>query len=336
MQWVLLSSFTKHVRPGWCFRYAPLDALGVKAVPAPYDLDRSREAASAKDWLRYLHHTWLAFRSLGPRRDDRGIITTFPQLAVCACLMKQLTLRRHLPVIAWMFNLKQPYAGVKGWLARKALGSVDRIVVHSRAEIEAYSRWLGLPRERFSFVPLTADIPVVGPWDEDDAAPYVIALGTANRDYATLLRAVRRLGVRTIIVAGDSALQGLEIPPNVEVRSQLPLEACHRLVQRARLHVIPIKNTEAPSGQVTLIEGMMIGCPIVVTRCAGSQDYLAEGREGLMVDPGDDASLEAAIRGLWHDAAERRRLSGAARERGLAQYSSPAAARAMAEMLQQF
>lgn len=239
-------------------------------------------------------------------------------------------------MIAWMFNLKQPYAGVKGWLARKALGSVDRIVVHSRAEIEAYSRWLGLPRERFSFVPLTADIPVVGPWDEDDAAPYVIALGTANRDYATLLRAVRRLGVRTIIVAGDSALQGLEIPPNVEVRSQLPLEACHRLVQRARLHVIPIKNTEAPSGQVTLIEGMMIGCPIVVTRCAGSQDYLAEGREGLMVDPGDDASLEAAIRGLWHDAAERRRLSGAARERGLAQYSSPAAARAMAEMLQQF
>lgn len=336
MEWLVLSSFVKNNRPGWLFKYAPLTDVPVKAVPALYDHDRSRNTSNLGDWADYFKHALAGFRSLPSRRAGVGIITTFPQLAVCACLLKRLTWRRHLPVIAWMFNLKHPYTGVKGWLTRRALGSADRIVVHSRAEIDTYSRWLGLPRERFSFVPLTAEIPAVGAWEENEAAPYVVSLGNANRDYQTLVRAVRRLGVKTIIVAGDSAVQGLDLPPNVEVRSKLSLEECHRLVKHARLHVIPIADVHAPSGQVTLIEGMMIGCPIIVTRCDGSRDYLDEGVEGLMVEPRNDAALEQAITRLWNDPGERQRLSGASRERALAGYSFPGAARAMAEILRQF
>lgn len=336
MQWVLLSPFTKHARPGWCFRYSPLAELEVRAVPAPYDEDRSRAMAGTREWVHYLHHAWLTFRRFVWRRPPSGVITTFPQLAVCACLLKRLTGQRHLPVVAWMFNLKRPYTGVKGVLARHSLRCVDRVIVHSRAEVDIYSRWLDLPRERFAFVPLAAEQPAVGAWQEDTAAPYIVALGTANRDYATLIRAVERLNFRTIIVAGESAVKGLSVPANVEIRSRLSLEECHRLVQRARLQVIPIADTQAASGQVTLIEGMMIGCPVIVTRCVGSEDYLADGCEGLMVAPRDADHLEAAITRLWRDAEERQRLGRAARARALEDYSFPGAARAMAAMLRQF
>lgn len=337
MKWFLVSSFVKGSQPGWLFRYAPLTDVVVQAVPAAYDHDRSREAAGVREWIDYLGHAWAAFRVLRTAQGPVGLITTFPQLAVCVCLLKRLSFwRRPLPVIAWMFNLKQPYDGLKGHVARLALKAADRIVVHSRAEVTSYSRWLRLPEDRFLYVPLTAEVPEVVWQDDPGRAPYALALGTANRDYRTLFAALAKTGLPAIVVSGPSAIEGLDVPANVQVRAGLSLAQCHHLASRARVLVIPIADVHAPSGQVTLIEGMMIGCPIVVTRCVGSADYLEDRREGVMVAPGDADALAAALQQLWRDAPWRERLSAAARERALAQYAFPSAARAMAALLSSF
>lgn len=334
MKWWLMSSFVKGSQPGWLFRHPPLHEVDVRAIPATYDHDRSRDAAGARDWADYFAHAWAAFRAMRGEREAVGLITTFPQLAVCACLLKRLCCwRRPLPVVAWMFNLKRPYGGVKGHVARLALQAADRIVVHSRAEVTSYSRWLRLPASRFLYVPLTAEVPEVRWHDELDRTPYAIALGTANRDYRSLFAALAQTGYPAIVVSGPSAVEGLEVPANVQVRSGLSLAQCHKLVSHARVQVIPIADVHAPSGQVTLIEGMMIGCPLIVTRCAGTEDYLDDGAEGVMVPPGDVAALAAALQQLWDDAPQRTRLSAAARERALAHYSFPSAARVMAGVL---
>lgn len=334
MKWFLISSFVKGPSPGWLFGHVPLQARDVTAVPADYDHDRSRDTSSARDWVDYFGHARAAFRTMRQARGRVGLITTFPQLAVCAGLLKRTVYwRRPLPLIAWMFNLKRPYEGVKGHVARFALRAADRIVVHSRAEVTGYSRWLRLPEERFVYVPLSAEVPDVRWEDDAQRAPYVIALGTANRDYRALFAALAQTGLPAIVVAGPSAVEGLDVPSNVQVRSGLSLAQCHRLVSRACLQVIPIADVDAPSGQVTLIEGMMIGCPLVVTRCAGSADYLDDECEGLMVPPRDAGALAGAMLRLWHDPALRVRLGGAARERALSHYVFPSAARAMAALL---
>lgn len=334
VKWYLVSSFVKGAQPGWLFVHAPLRERDVQAVPATYDHDRSRDAAGARDWWDYFGHARAAFRAMRDHEGPVGLITTFPQLAVCACLLKRLCVwRRPLPVVAWLFNLKRPYGGVKGVVARLALQAADRIVVHSQAEVDSYRHWLRLPASRFLYVPLTAEVPAVRWADDPTRVPYVVALGTANRDYRTLLAALARCGHPAIIVSGASAIEGLAVPANVQVRSGLSLDQCHRLVAGARLQVIPIADGQAASGQVTLIEGMMIGAPLIVTRCAGSEDYLEAEREGLMVPVGDVEGMSAAIARLWDDAALRQRLGAAAQTRALAQYSFPSAARVMAAVL---
>lgn len=91
-------------------------------------------------------------------------------------------------------------------------------------------------------------------WEVDSLEtqePFVLSMGSANRDYDCLFRAVGELGYRTIVVAGEHSTEGLDIPKNVDLRSGLSLNQCHALSRAARVNVVPIKDEDSPSGQVT-------------------------------------------------------------------------------------
>jgi glycosyltransferase involved in cell wall biosynthesis len=64
---------------------------------------------------------------------------------------------------------------------------------------------------------------------------------------------------------------------------------------------------------LTVREAMAAGRPVVVSRIGGLQDAVADGREGLAVEPGDAAALAAALARLAGDAALLTRMSAAAR-----------------------
>src|SRR5712691_5551404 len=156
-----------------------------------YVHDRSRSGTSPKEWCDYLLHAlegWLA--ALRFREEPVGFITAFPQLAVAVGLIKRIT-RSRVPVLAWCFNMGRTYKGLKGRVGRLGLQGIDLFVVHSREEIKTYSQWLGLAPERFVFVPLS--VALIEATREDCDCPFVLALGTANRDYGSLVDALKPL-----------------------------------------------------------------------------------------------------------------------------------------------
>ena len=65
----------------------------------------------------------------------------------------------------------------------------------------------------------------------------------------------------------------------------------------------------------SLIEAMAYGVAPIVTDCGGSPELVQHGVSGLVVPVADAAALAAAIRMVHDDAALRRRLGAAARER---------------------
>ena len=334
MDWIVLSPFVKTTKPDWLMPFIDARLHRTAQVPAFYEHDRSRAVSSGRQWLDYLRHGWQGFVQTFGKRPT-GIVTTFPQLAVIVALLKKLSGRKNLPLIAWCFNLAQPYGGIKGKLARFCLPAVDLFVVHSRAEIEIYSRWLQLPRERFVFVPLSAELPAGATWNEHPDEPYIVALGTANRDYALLTDAAGQLGYKTIIVAGPHATAHIQPPSCVSFRSGLTIEECHELALRSRMNVIPIADVDAPSGQVTVIESMMRGVPLVATACAGSTDYIADGIDGILVPPKDVQAMISALHSVWESAALRSALSRQARQASLDKFSFSAAAARLTELMSQ-
>ena len=322
MPWVLASTFP--VGADWIFGCIPGHLHRFSPVEPHYRHDRSRRSASARDWLDYLVQAvrawWRAVR-LG---HTAGIVTVFPQLALLVGVIKRLT-RSRRPVVAMMFNLGRTYGGLQGALARFGLQAVDRFVVHSTHEIAVYSAWLSLPAERFVFVPLSIDEKPVTV-DEDVERPFVVSMGTANRDYALLMRALARTGLPATVVAGPHALEGVVVPPAVTVLSGLTIDACHVLCQRARVSVVPLRAAETAAGQVSVLEAMMFGRPIVATRCVGTVDYVRDGVDGLLVPEGDAEALGDAIERLWRDEATRTALAAAARRTALARYTFAAVA----------
>ena len=303
------------------------------SVDADYAHDRSRNNASLRDWVDYFRHGGSAWRAAGAAPGTVGFITVFPQLSLVVGLFKRLT-RSRRPLLAWMFNVNRAYTGIRGSAARFGFGGVDRFVVHSRHEVAVYSRWLNLPEERFVFVPLSVAEHAVTE-QEDAEAPFLLSMGTANRDYALLLPVLAGLGYPAIVVAGPHALSGLQLPPNVQVRSGLSEAACRDLCQRARLCVVPLKRIETAAGQVTVLEAMMSGRPVIATKSAGTVDYVEHGVDGVLVPQGDSSALRAEIERLWHDGDARRAMSIAARHSAMTRFTFPAVSGHLRDLLDQ-
>ncbi len=64
-----------------------------------------------------------------------------------------------------------------------------------------------------------------------------------------------------------------------------------------------------------LIEAMMLGTPVVATAAGGNGELVEDGVTGLLVPPGDDGALHAALQEVAGDPAAARSRAAAARER---------------------
>jgi glycosyltransferase involved in cell wall biosynthesis len=70
-----------------------------------------------------------------------------------------------------------------------------------------------------------------------------------------------------------------------------------------------------------LIEAMMLGTPIIATRVGGNSELIEDGVTGLLVAPGDDDALFAALKNVEQDAAAARGRAAAAQAR-IAKFST--------------
>jgi glycosyltransferase involved in cell wall biosynthesis len=105
------------------------------------------------------------------------------------------------------------------------------------------------------------------------------------------------------------------------------------LAQQARLSIVPIANDETASGQVTVVEAMRMGRPVIATRCVGTEDYIDSGHTGILVPPSSPDTLANAISQLWNDQPLRARLAHEARRHADLHFSDEAAGQALAQIL---
>lgn len=285
-----------------------------------------RRRTTSGQWLEILRHGWRAFAA-----QPHGIITCFPQLAMTVGALKGLTARKT-KIVAYNFNLGGLPGGARRLLARLAARHVDIFVVHSPSEVVPYARYLSVEERRIRFVPLQRG-ELTLERREDMLAPYLLAMGSAHRDYFTLISVAESLGLRTLIVTRKDMIEQLPKRPCVEFRHGLSEAECLELLAGARLSVIPIDNLATASGQVTVVNSMMLGVAVIATKCPGTDGYLEDGVTGLLVEPFDTEGMKQAIRRLWYNLAEREAVASAGKAYALNHFSDPAVAGALQAIL---
>lgn len=221
-------------------------------------------------------------------------------------------------------TMREFYAGLRPWLKTRVA-----------AELRRATRVLVLSESWRDFVAS------IEPRARIEIAPNHVALGDKSSGGASALnvlflgRVGARKGVGDLIAAFAHAQQ---IAPEArliiagdgdrrDARRRIlaySLSSCaslvgwidgaekEKLLRQADIFVLP-SYREGMS--VAVLEAMARGVAVITTRVGASPDMIADGLNGVLIEPGDVTALAAAIVRLGLDDDERRRMGCAARER---------------------
>jgi glycosyltransferase involved in cell wall biosynthesis len=228
------------------------------------------------------------------------------------------------------------------WVERLSLAGSAKVIAVSQSSA-SYMRRQGMSAEHLAVVPngiqprsLPERHAPAGAWTLG-----IVGLFRPRKGLEVLLRALARLrrdghGVRLRAVGPFETAQyeaevrrlsselGLERHIDWRgFRSDVPAE-----LAAMDLFVFP---SILPEGMpMVLLEAMAAGVPVIGTKVDGVTDVLCDGRDGLLIAPGDTAELSAAVRrvmanpALWHE------LREAAHARQVACFSDHSMARGVA------
>jgi glycosyltransferase involved in cell wall biosynthesis len=205
-------------------------------------------------------------------------------------------------------------AQLKALRLRLAARSVRRFVVWASHEIEDYAEAFGLPVDKLSYVPFHTTLGDYSYEERDDG--YLFAGGNYDRDYCTLVEAVRPLSVPTwIATTRPEQLAGVELPQHVRIEGTTHA-GFRQAMAAARLVVVPMqKGLLHSGGQQTCLNAMYMGKPTIAVGRRWAADFITDGSDGLIVDYEDIEGLRSAVRWVLEQPEKARRMSERARIR---------------------
>ncbi len=183
-------------------------------------------------------------------------------------------------------------------LARRAAfrafdGSHVTYCVLSSFERDVFPRQWNIPPDRVRFTPFyygLSDSDLGAAVSEDG---FAFAGGDSLRDYDTLLAAAH--GTDAPLRVASKQWTPEAVPVNLTVGRVSPQEFTD-MTRRASVVVVPLRvSQDRSAGQLTYLNAMALGKPVVVTDAPGVRDYIRDGETGLIVPPGDAAALRSAI-----------------------------------------
>ena len=177
-----------------------------------------------------------------------------------------------------------------------------------------------------------------------DDAVVVMMVGrlVAEKGYPELFRAMAGLDAH-LWVAGDrlasdhadaidGALAEVAADPSLKARVHLlgQRDDIADLLRAADIFTLPSHREGMPR---SIIEAMMTGLPVVASDIRGCREEVVDGKTGLLVPAQDPAHLRQALARLIDDAALRRDMGTAGRERALAPYDEERVIRLQLDLL---
>ena len=188
---------------------------------------------------------------------------------------------------------------IKRGLSKIANRGVRKYVVWARHEMQDYPRALGLPEDKFAYLPFHTT--TEGYDFQVEQGDYIFAGGDGDRDYSTLIEAVKDIPVK-VIIATRTKIHGYskEIYPNVLVKAASH-EEFRKLMAGSLMVVVSMKGGLLHSGgQQTYLNAMRMGKPVIVCSPAAG-DYIVDWKTGVVLANGEVNGLHDAIFRLMND-----------------------------------
>lgn len=300
-----------------------------EGVERPYEVVRIlRTQAVWKRYLSFLRAVWRASDGPGPIFAQDGVASGLPASIVARVRRRRLVLRiagdfaweraqvsrdyrdsleafqkdRRLPI-----GIRAARA-VQRFVYRRA----DRVIAPSRYLVGILRGW-GVRESRIRVIYNGVDLPKTAP-SHGTYPRRVIAAGRLVpwKNFDALIKALsyvlQRVPDATLMIAGDGPelerLKSLADAPmlrgKVIFAGRLKREDLLRAIAESAVFALP-SSYEGFSHQ--LVEAFACGSAVVASRAGGNAELVEDGKNGLLVEPGDAVGLSKAILRFLEDPA---------------------------------
>jgi alpha-maltose-1-phosphate synthase len=248
---------------------------------------------------------------------------------------------------------------LSSWCERTAIRSAEAVIAVSNGmKSDILVTYPEVPADRVHVIYNGIDASLYRPdpgrevldrYGIDPARPSVVFVGrvTRQKGLPVLLRAAQRLdpAAQLVLCAGqaDTAELQAEVTGLVErlratrdgvilIPGMLAKAEVIQILSHATVFVCP--SEYEPLGIVNL-EAMACGSAVVASAVGGIPEVVANGVTGLLVPPGDEASLAAAVNALIRDPGRAAALGARGRERAVTEFSWDSIAAQTADLYEQ-
>lgn len=269
-------------------------------------------------WAHNLIGVWVALRMFARRRHCQGFVTDGGSSGMLFAWLQALCPWGRKPHVITQCMWDMPSSPLKAWFKklriRLAARSVRCFAVWASHEVEDFARAFRLPPWQFHYVPFHHTLHDHQFEIRDDG--YLFAGGNSDRDYRTLVEAMRPVDLPVwIAMTRPDLLAGVDLPAHVRVEATTP-EGFRQAMAAAKLIVVPMrKDTLRSGGQQTCLNAMQMGKPTIAVGHRWAVDFITDGEDGLIVDYADPEGLRRAIRWVLDHPEAARRMGERARER---------------------
>jgi len=184
----------------------------------------------------------------------------------------------------------------------------DRVITTSDYSCRQISRFYGVARENILVVPELIDLTawhrslMEAPRQEGALRVLCVAHLYPRKGIDTLIRAfagVRHDSVLRIVGVGPERKRlehlGHELPDRIRFLGHLPLHDLTAEYRNASLFALP---TSQEGFGIVFLEAMASSLPVIAGRAAAVPEVVIDGVTALLVEPGDEKSLTAALEKL--------------------------------------
>ncbi|MFZ3045062.1 MAG: glycosyltransferase family 4 protein, partial [Desulfatirhabdiaceae bacterium] len=143
---------------------------------------------------------------------------------------------------------------------------------------------------------------------------YLYSVGRSCRDYKTLFAAASLCSHEFVVVTSRAAVSGLSIPDNVTLYFDTFGRESDRLMKSCAAAIVPLSKDNSPAGELTLLEAMCYGKPVIITRTVITQEYVNHGENGFLVPLMDSRALVEAVEILFSNSEKAANMGRMARK----------------------
>jgi glycosyltransferase involved in cell wall biosynthesis len=172
---------------------------------------------------------------------------------------------------------------------------IDRIICFSTAECEYYSKIFNVDKEKFKFIHIgiedsSAEYQNI---EKSDSEKFLLAVGKSNRDYKFLIDSLNGSEYKVKILCNTLNEKHQD---NIEIYNNIFGKEYLKLLKQCYAVIIPLKDENISSGQLVMLQAMMLEKPIIITKSNTISDYVKDDFNAIIIEKNQRELINAINR----------------------------------------